>query len=306
MPDGQQQPTYFVRSMGKITGPFDIERLKRLRARGQFGPASDLSTDRRNWQPWSSLECFATRTAKVTGANTSLQPEATVTTATSQVEHTPPPAATLNWYYANDTGTSGPVSRSELLLLITDGTLTPTSLVWQDGMQEWQTVADIPELQRSLGDKSNKVVPSGTTTSRRLRFSNFWRRVAAQLFDNLILQVIGFGLLFLVLLYVAPSGVSEQQIYIVAAVSQFLLHWLYYASLESSQLQATFGKLAMELKVTNVVGNRIGFGQASSRYFGKLLSGLIFGIGFLMVGFTEKRQGLHDILADCLVLDQES
>ena len=69
--------------------------------------------------------------------------------------------------------------------------------------------------------------------------------------------------------------------------------WLYYAIMESSKPQATIGKMALGTKVTTLGGERIGFGRASGRYFGKIVSGLTLGIGYLMAAFTERRQALH-------------
>jgi uncharacterized RDD family membrane protein YckC len=83
-----------------------------------------------------------------------------------------------------------------------------------------------------------------------------------------------------------------------------MLSWIYYASMESSTWQATLGKKILGLKVTDLAGNRISFARASGRFFGKILSGMILGIGFLMAGFTARKQTLHDILAGCLVLRQ--
>jgi uncharacterized RDD family membrane protein YckC len=74
--------------------------------------------------------------------------------------------------------------------------------------------------------------------------------------------------------------------------------------MESSAWQATLGKKILGLKVTDLSGNRITFARASGRFFGKILSGMILGIGFLMAGFTARKQALHDILAGCLVLRQ--
>jgi uncharacterized RDD family membrane protein YckC len=54
--------------------------------------------------------------------------------------------------------------------------------------------------------------------------------------------------------------------------------------------------------VTDLNGDRISFGKASGRFFGKIISRLILGIGFFMIGFTEKKQGLHDMIAGCLVV----
>lgn len=78
--------------------------------------------------------------------------------------------------------------------------------------------------------------------------------------------------------------------------------WLYHALMESSAKQATLGRMALGIRVTDLNGNRIGFGRATGRYFAKILSALILGIGFLMAAFTAKKQALHDIPAGTLVV----
>ena len=72
--------------------------------------------------------------------------------------------------------------------------------------------------------------------------------------------------------------------------------------MESSSKQATLGKLALGIVVTDLSGNRISFGRATGRYFGKIVSGMIMCIGYIMAGFTERKQALHDIMASCLVI----
>jgi len=81
--------------------------------------------------------------------------------------------------------------------------------------------------------------------------------------------------------------------------------WLYYAGFESTRGQATPGKVLMSLQVTDLEGNRISFGRATLRFFAKFISVLIIFIGFIMIGLTKKRQGLHDKIAGTLVLLQE-
>jgi uncharacterized RDD family membrane protein YckC len=77
--------------------------------------------------------------------------------------------------------------------------------------------------------------------------------------------------------------------------------WLYEAFMESSSYQATLGKMIFGMKVTDLSGNRISFERATGRHFAKWLSTMILGIGYIMVGFTERKQGLHDLLAGTLV-----
>jgi uncharacterized RDD family membrane protein YckC len=85
-----------------------------------------------------------------------------------------------------------------------------------------------------------------------------------------------------------------------------LASWLYFAAFESSRWQATPGKKVLGLRVTDLEGKRLSFIRASGRYFGKIISSLLLGLGFVMAGFTEKKQALHDMLASCLVLRDPS
>lgn len=84
-----------------------------------------------------------------------------------------------------------------------------------------------------------------------------------------------------------------------------ILHWIYFAGMESSNTQGTLGKMALGIKVTDLKGSKIDFGKATGRYFGKIISALIHLIGYIMVAFTQKKQGLHDIMAGCLVVNRD-
>ena len=82
----------------------------------------------------------------------------------------------------------------------------------------------------------------------------------------------------------------------------FFAGWLYFALQESGAHQATIGKRMMGLRVFDMNGQRISFGRASGRYFAKILSALILLIGFVMIAFTARKQGLHDMIAGTVVL----
>jgi uncharacterized RDD family membrane protein YckC len=88
----------------------------------------------------------------------------------------------------------------------------------------------------------------------------------------------------------------------VGGLLGLVVGWLYFALQESSTAQATLGKRALGIKVTDANGRRIGFGRATGRFFGKILSGLVFAIGFMLAGWTERKQALHDFLAGTLVV----
>jgi len=94
---------------------------------------------------------------------------------------------------------------------------------------------------------------------------------------------------------------------VIAAYGMVLIviPWLYFAGFESSRSQATPGKLLMHIVVTDMIGNKPTFARVTLRHFAKFVSGLVILIGFLMIGLTKKRQGLHDRIAGCLVLLQD-
>ena len=138
-----------------------------------------------------------------------------------------------------------------------------------------------------------------------MNYSGFWKRFAALFIDTIALGVCGFivGIVFAVI-YVSLNG-SEHGTEIWANALGIIMAWIYFAGFESSPKQATLGKMALGIKVVGLDGERLSFGKASGRYFGKIISSLILGIGYIMVAFTEKKQGLHDKMAGCLVIDVE-
>lgn len=93
------------------------------------------------------------------------------------------------------------------------------------------------------------------------------------------------------------AAVSTAAIFLSSVIAIF-----YWTLMESSKYQATVGKLALGLKVTDMDGNSLDFVKALVRNFCKIFSGVIMGIGYIMAGFTEKKQGLHDIIANTLVV----
>lgn len=125
-------------------------------------------------------------------------------------------------------------------------------------------------------------------------YAEFFQRAVAIVIDG-ILSAIG-TVLFVAMLF--GDAVKEE----IPFLFFLLFEWLYFALMESSVLQATLGKMAMKIKVAGLEGNRISFGKATARYFGKLLSTSLVFIGYIMAAFTEKKQALHDILAGTIVV----
>jgi uncharacterized RDD family membrane protein YckC len=139
-------------------------------------------------------------------------------------------------------------------------------------------------------------------------YGGFWIRVVAAIIDAIIIRVVVWPLhlVFGGLSFAgALGGVHPLGLGIlgggVTIIAVLFGSWLYEAFMESSSYQATLGKMIFGMQVTDLNGNRISFERATGRHFAKWLSGMILGIGYIMVGFTERKQGLHDLLAGTLV-----
>ena len=146
-------------------------------------------------------------------------------------------------------------------------------------------------------------------------YAGFWIRFVAFIIDAIIVRVpvhfvgamLGFG--GLALGGLSPDAIGHGMALPlmifgggVLALLTVAGSWLYEALMLSSPYQATLGKMIFGMKVTDLYGNRISFARATGRHFAKYVSGpFTLLIGFIMVGFTERKQGLHDIIAGTLV-----
>ncbi len=150
-------------------------------------------------------------------------------------------------------------------------------------------------------------------------YAGFWKRVAAYMVDGIILSIpMGIVIAVLALVFGATLMTSLQTMngrdpdptvlmpllmgYGLFYIAILVMVWLYFTMQESSRHQATFGKRVMGIIVTDLSGNPITFGRANARFFSKIISGMTMYIGYIMAGFTEKKQCLHDIIASTLVI----
>ena len=142
-----------------------------------------------------------------------------------------------------------------------------------------------------------------------VRYGGFWIRFVAAIIDGVIVQAVVLPLSLLVGGVTgfagAMSGIQSTGLQFMGGVFGFVIgvagSWLYEALMESSSRQATLGKMIFQMKVTDLSGNRISFARATGRYFAKWLSGLTLFIGYIIAGFTERKQTLHDMVAGTLV-----
>jgi uncharacterized RDD family membrane protein YckC len=160
---------------------------------------------------------------------------------------------------------------------------------------------------------------AGYAAVPRVEYAGFWVRFLAFLIDNAVMGI-GFVLILIPLIFLTGLGGFIGEIHpnedmndvgifmlfgllFLAATVSLLLTWLYHALMESSEWQATLGKKVLGLVVTDMAGRRVSFGRATGRHFAKIITNMVPAfIGYIMAGFTERKQVLHDMIAGCLVL----
>jgi uncharacterized RDD family membrane protein YckC len=160
---------------------------------------------------------------------------------------------------------------------------------------------------------------TGAAYAPQLFYAGFWLRFVAYLIDSVILGIVCVALIVVVIF---ASGVAAmlrslpenptpdmflRGAFVLAILALIaittVITWLYYAWMESSASQGTLGKMALGLIVTDMQYRPVSFARASGRFFAKFITGLIpLCIGYIMAGFTAKKQALHDMIASCLVL----
>lgn len=226
----------------------------------------------------------------------------------------------------------GPYKEDDVREWLRNGKVSPADLAWYEGLADWQPLSvllrdAVPEAG-SAGDNPYaapaaplQALPQ-TTAAALEDHAGFWKRVAAYILDFIVLYIPNMLIMKALggdaaqetmkqAVMAAPGDLhvfmaSYEQFYSTmstAVIITTILAWLYFAICESSPWQATLGKLALGIRVTNLQGQRISFPRALGRYAAKYASVVTLGIGFLMVGWTRRKQGLHDMIASTLVLN---
>lgn len=160
------------------------------------------------------------------------------------------------------------------------------------------------------GEETPKVVDDNSKDiDNEFNYAGFWKRLAAFIIDAVVLILMGtliLGTIMVVLVsagYAFESESMEWKTFV--QVVSIAVAWVYYAGMESSSKQATLGKILLGIIVTDQKGKSPSFLKVSIRHFAKFISSFIFCIGYLMIAFTRKKQGLHDIIAGCLVINKK-
>ncbi|TYT25971.1 RDD family protein [Luteimonas viscosa] len=257
------------------------------------------------------------------------------------------------WYYADaDHARQGPVDAAELVRLRLQGRLAWETLVWREGMTDWQPMRDFAAELAQADDRgaaaeapavaapqdesdipwaaadtpaspyAPPIAPVSADPSvvagGEVVHAGFWKRFAAMVIDGLVTAAASWVIQIpLFVLAGAAGAMGGDLLSTGGSVGLVLLSYaigiviplFYFAWMHSSASQASLGKLAVGIKVTRGSGERISFWRAFGRYAAYFLTVLFsFGIGAVVSAFTtalsERRQALHDMICDTLVVDK--
>lgn len=257
------------------------------------------------------------------------------------------------WYYADaDHVRQGPIDAASLVRLRLQGGLTWETLVWREGMADWQPMRDVAAELAQADDRTPTLAaaPAGepgpaswaapspaerpdspyapptasvsaghaVVAGGEVVHAGFWKRFAAMVIDGLVTGVASWVVQIPLLLLAGAAGTmggdllgtgGSLAIMLLSYGVGLVVPLVYFAWMHSSSSQASLGKLAVGIKVCRGSGERIGFWRAFARYlayFGTVVLSLGVGglVSALTTGLAERRQALHDMICDTLVVDR--
>ena len=221
----------------------------------------------------------------------------------------------------------GPVDLHTLVERMRAGQLSAEDFVWDDDLDDWIPLRryavllasiqqDIPDDIAPYDPRLHPLESGPEGDNVELQPAGFGLRLVAFVIDNLVLlvpmmiwsavfqNITGSEVVTLEMLMEASEAELDALLdqYTLLSAGAFLIQGIYHAFLESSPWQATLGKRALGISVTDENGNRIGILRAFARHFGRLLCQITFMIGYLMILLTARGQGLHDRVAGTFVV----
>jgi uncharacterized RDD family membrane protein YckC len=215
-----------------------------------------------------------------------------------------------HWYYVESDTHVGPVTKEFLESSIVNGSLSENTLVWREGLSTWIKAGACPFLQLTSKQppsgsppafpqhgERNSATPSPPATDTNVKYAGLHWRLLAGIIDTVVMFLPAF---LSASIAEAIFGPSEAMGWIFV----ILVWWIYYAVLHASRWQASLGMKLLRMKITGRTGERIDFGRATGRYFASLISSVFCYAGYLIIPFTPKRQGLHDLVASTFVIKE--
>ena len=247
------------------------------------------------------------------------------------------------WYYAINQERKGPVDEATMADLAKSGVITPDTLVWRQGLTEWQpfrAVSDHASVQQAVVEPpvpasapSQSIQLGGHTVTEETkdafvqriqegvdptgvdrRYAGFWIRFGACVIDGVFTSIAVYAIIIPLALVLGGSFMSvidstgDESLgiifFLVIMAISIGIPLTYYTATTGSKMQATFGKKLLGLKVIREDGRPITYGLAFGRYFGFMLSTVILYIGLIMAAFDDQKRALHDHMCGTRVIER--
>lgn len=224
----------------------------------------------------------------------------------------------MNWYYAVGQQQQGPVTEQQLQALAKDGVITGETLVWREGLTNWQPWRTVggPVMPPVPAAAIATTVPSSASQPVRpatpeFEYAGFWIRFCAKLIDGLVL-----GIPMTAVVAVAIVGMGGfaaitrkgQEMAFLLPVAHLVLQLvltamtILYNTVLVGYWGTTLGKKACGLKVIKADGSKPSLGRACGRAFAEIVSGMVCYIGYIIAGFDDQKRALHDHMCDTRVV----
>jgi hypothetical protein len=245
----QEKPLY-VRIRGKVLGPFGFTQLKTLRDRGQFRRFHEVSEDRKNWVPASTLsDLFPGEEAMVeTDGHLREEPSAQADVSLEPVipsqKESAPQQSPAEWYYIDsDEKRHGPVSRETLISLHFNGAINGSTPVWKAGLSEWLEFSSpaagmtvplsahdsAPAQAVGVGGRARQQSATGQTLED-WQAAVGWRRLRVGITLVLLSVFLWLGTITLVLFSIWVSTIGKEKPAVLAFVLAILALLLGFTS----------------------------------------------------------------------------
>lgn len=245
----------------------------------------------------------------------------------------------MKWYYVENGQQAGPVEETEFPQLVRIGKLRADTLVWREGMANWEAFNkacpnELSATTVSAGTEAvcaecggifdrHEMIPHGKAyicakckpvflqklaegvqiNIGELRYAGFWIRFAAKFLDGLILGIPVFGVMIIIIIAAASGGPSPL-VDLVGVFAQLAFYGLniLYSVFFVGKYGATPGKMICKIRIVTAAGEKVTYGRATGRVFAELLSGLICNIGYLIAAFDKEKRSLHDHICNTRVV----
>ena len=238
----------------------------------------------------------------------------------------------MNWYYALNGQQNGPVPEQELTRLVATGNINAGTLIWRDGMADWQQLgtafpaalgaaaADVPQiggfaLPEAQKDVVVQQLREGVTLGvpGSVEYAGFWIRLVARFLDHLIMSAVSFVLMIpfsdSLAKFQPQQGhppTTQEIAEILAPLGIFTLIFfavdIFYRVFMVVKYGATWGKMAVGIKIVSEDGGKVSTGRAIGRYFAYWLSQLTIYIGCVIAAFDSEKRALHDHVCSTRVI----